>query len=160
LVFFCPNCWSEVREDDEICPVCRRVIAPLDRASYFDKLTRALRNPSADTRMRAAYLLGEIGDPRGIGPLAEILDRAGDKENLFFLREIAVALGKIDGKEAIPPLLRLMNNPSFLIREAALKSLSRLKDEKTAEAIQKALKDPSTSIQELAGELLGKNSES
>jgi HEAT repeat protein len=159
LIFFCPKCWSEVKEDDKICPECQETIAPLDQASYFDKLTRALHHPVAATRMRAAYILGEIGDKRGIEPLADIIDRAWGKENLFFLREIAIALGKIDGDEAVPVLVHLLGHPSFLIREEALKSLPSGKNKLAAEAVRKALNESSTAIRELAKEFLAKNSE-
>jgi HEAT repeat protein len=159
LIFFCPNCWAQVREDDKICPECQEEIEPLDPISYFDKLTRALHHPVGTTRMRAAYILGEIGNKRAIKPLAEVIDQAWEKENLFYLREIAFALGKINGDESVPPLVRLLSHPSFLIREAAMKSLPRVKSELTTAAAQKALNDQNSTIQELAREFLEKISE-
>ena len=157
MIFFCPNCWAQVREEEKTCPQCRVKIGAFDQLSYFDKLTRALNHPVATTRMRAAYILGEIGDLRGIKPLAEVIDRAWGREGIFFLREIAIALGKIDGQEALPALIHLMNHPSFLIRETALNSLGKIRKGEAIAAIQKAVKDPSSRVRELAREILKKD---
>ena len=154
MIFFCPNCWAQVREGEKICPQCRVKIEPLDQLSYFDKLTRALNHPVATTRMRAAYILGEIGDRRAILPLAGAIENAWEKENLFFLREIAMALGKIDGHDALPALIHLLDHPSFLIRETALKSLGKIRNGGAIAAIQKAVKDPSSRVRELARKFL------
>jgi len=158
LIFFCPNCWAQVREGEKICPECRVKIEPLDQLSYFDKLTRALNHPVATTRMRAAYILGEIGDRRAILPLAGAIENAWEKENLFFLREIAIALGKIDGHDALPALIHLLDHPSFLIREIALRSLGKIRNVKAIAAIQKAMDDPSPGVRQMAKEIIEKTS--
>ena len=116
LVFFCPHCWSSVRENEKICPECRAEIVSLDQRSYFEKLVGALHHPEATTKMRAAYILGEIGDTRAIKPLADLIDQAWETQSLFFLQEMAIALGKIDGDEVVPALVHLLEHPSFLIR--------------------------------------------
>lgn len=157
MIFFCPNCWSQVKEDEKICPECKAETIPLDQRSYFEKLLGALHHPEATTRMRTAYILGEIGDKRAIKPLVGFIDQAGETENLFFLREIAIALGKINGDEVVPALVHLLDHPSFLIREAALKSLAGVKNKKAITAVKEALKDPSPGVQELAREILEKN---
>jgi HEAT repeat protein len=119
----------------------------------------ALHHPVATTRMRAAYILGEIGDKRAIKPLADLIGQAWETQNLFFLREIAHALGKIDGDEVVPVLVHLLDYPSFLIREAALKSLPKGKNNLAVAAVQKALNDPSSIVRDLAREFLEKDSE-
>ena len=159
MVFFCPRCWSQVRENEKICPECKAEMIPLDQRSYFEKLVGALHHPVATTRTRAAYILGEIGDKRGIKPLVDVIGQAWQTESLFFLREIVIALGKIDGDEVAPVLVHLLDHPSFLIREAALKSLPKGKNNLTAAAVQKALNDSSSTVRELAREFLEKNSE-
>jgi len=159
LVFFCPRCWSRVRENERICPECKAEIIPLDQRSYFEKLVGALHHPEATTKMRAAYILGEIGDKRAIKSLVDVIDQAWETESLFFLQEIAIALGKINGDEVVPALVHLLGHPSFLIRDATLKSLSKVKNKLAMVAVKKALNDPSSTVQELAKEFLGKNSE-
>jgi HEAT repeat protein len=122
-------------------------------------LLGALHHHEATTQMRAAYILGEIGDKRALKPLADAIPQAWDTGGLFFLREIAIALGKIDGDEAVPTLAHLLDHPSFLIREAALKSLPRSKNELAKAAVKKALNDPSSRVRDLAREFLGNGSE-
>jgi HEAT repeat protein len=131
----------------------------LDQRSYFEKLVGALHHPVATARMRAAYILGEIGAKRGIKPLADLIDQAWETQNLFFLREILIALGKIDGDEVMLALVHLLKHPSFLIREAALKALPKGKNNLAVAAVQKALNDPSSNVRDLAREFLEKNSE-
>lgn len=159
MIFFCPNCWSQVREEEKTCPECQEEVEPLDQIGYFDKLTRALHHPVAATRMRAACILGEIGDKRGIKPLADLIDQAWETENLFFLREIAIALGKIDGDMVVPALVRLLDHPSFLVREAALKALPKGKNKRAVAAVQKAMNDPSPNVRDLARKFWQKISE-
>lgn len=157
MIFFCPNCWSRVKENESICPECRAEIEPLDQRDYFEKLVGSLQHPDATTKIRAAYILGEMGDKRAINPLVDILNQPWDIQGLFFIREIAFALEKIDGEEAVPALVHLLDHPSFLIRESALKALSKIKSKETVTALRKALNDPSSSVQELAKETLEKN---
>lgn len=157
MIFFCPNCGSDIKEKEIICPKCRTEIGPLDQRNYFEKLVGALRHPEATTKIRAAYILGEIGDQRAIQPFCDILDQSWNMENLFFLREIAFALGKIDGDEAVPALVRMLTHPSIIIRESALKALGEIKNEEAAGALRKALNDPNPGLRALARDILEKN---
>jgi HEAT repeat protein len=159
LIFFCPNCWSQVKEDEKICPKCYSEIEALGQRSYIDRLVSALRHPWASTRMEAAYILGEIGDKQAVKPLGDVIDQIGETQDLFFLREIAIALGKINGDEAVPALVHLLDHRSFLIRKTALQSLPRGKNKLVMVAVKKALSDPSSTVRELAREFLEKNSE-
>jgi len=156
LTFFCPNCWSEVKEDEKICPKCHSEIGALGQRSYIDRLVRALHHPWASNRMRAAYILGEIGDKQAVKPLVGVIDQVWETQDLFFLREIAIALGKINGDEAVSALVHLLDHRSFLIRKTALKSLPRGKNKLVMVAVKKALNDPSSTVQELAKEFLEK----
>jgi len=154
MIFFCPNCWSRVKEDEKICHECQADIEPLDHLSYFEKLVNALNHPERTARIRAAYILGELGDGRAIKPFAKVLDKPRGIEDVFFIEMVAIALGKLDGEEALPILIRLMDHASFLVRRAALKSLSNFQNERALKVIKKALKDPSPNVQELARKIL------
>ena len=146
LTFLCPNCWSEVKEGEKICPKCHSEIEALGQRSYIDKLVGALHHPWASNRMWSVYILGEIGDKQAIKPLVDILDQVWDTQEFLFLKEIAIALGKIDGDEMVPALVHLMDHRVFLIREAALKSLPKGKNNLAAAAVQKALNGPSSTV--------------
>ena len=55
--------------------------------------------------------------------------------------------------------MHLLDHPSFLIQEAALKELPKGKNKWAVAAVQKALNDPSSNVRDLARVFLGKNSE-
>jgi len=154
IFFYCPNCWSRIKEDGRICPECKEEIKSFVRLSYFKRLVRALNHPERTTRIRAAYILGELRDKRAVKPLAKAIVRTPGIRDIFFEEAIVVALGKIDGEEALPILISLLEHRSFLVRTAALNSLNRFKTEKATQAIKRALNDPSLSIQELARRIL------
>ena len=154
MIFYCPNCWTRVKEGENVCHECKAGIEPLDHRSYFDKLVNALNHPERTTRIRAAYILGELKDRRAIKPFAEAVSKPMGVEDVFFIEMVAVALGKVDGEEALPILIRLMDHPSFLVRRAALHSLGKFKSVDALNVIKKALEDVSPSVQELAQRIL------
>jgi len=154
MIFYCPNCWTPVKEDEKVCPECKADIEPLDHRSYFEKLINALNHSERTTRIRAAYILGELKDRRAIKSFAQVVSKAGGIKDVFLVEMVAVALGKVDGEEALPILIRLMDHPSFIVRRAALNSLSRFKNGTVLKVIKRALKDPSPNVQELAQKIL------
>jgi len=154
MVFYCPNCWSRVEEEEKICHECQADIEPLDHRGYFEKLVNALNHSERTTRIRAAYILGTLGDRRAVKAFAEVVKRVKDIKDIFFIEMVAIALSKVDGEEALPILVHLMNHPSFLVRRAALNSLSKFQNEGTLRVIKRALKDPSPNVQELARKIL------
>ena len=154
MIFYCPNCWSRVKENEKVCHECQADIEPLDHRSYFEKLVNALNHSERTTRIRAAYILGELGDRRAIKSFAEVVNKPRGIEDVFSTEMIAIALGKVDGEETLSILIRLMDHPSFLVRRAALNSVSRFTSEEALEVIKKALKDSSPNVQELARKLL------
>jgi HEAT repeat protein len=154
MIFYCPNCWTTVKEDQKVCPECKVNIEPLDHRSYFEKLVNALNHSERATRIRAAYILGELRDCRAVKPFARVVSKASGIRDVFFIEMVAVALGKVNGEEALPILIRLMDHPSFLVRRAALHSLRNFRREEAFKVIKKALKDASPSVQELAQKIL------
>lgn len=154
MIFYCPNCWSRIKEDEKICPECKAEIESFDHLSYFERLVKALNHPERTTRIRAAYILGELKDKRAVKPLAKALSKTHGIRDIFFEEAVVVALGKINGEEVLPILVDLLDHPSFLIRADALHSLSRFKNKKATQAIKKALSDPSPSVQEMARKIL------
>ena len=154
VIFCCPNCWIRVKEDEKVCHQCEVNIETLDYRSYFEKLVIALNHSERATRIRTAYILGELRDRRAIKPFAEVVSKAGGIKDVFFIEMVAVALVKVNGEEVLPILIRLMDHPSFLVRRAALHSLRNFRSEGTLKVIKKALKDASPNVQELAQKIL------
>jgi HEAT repeat protein len=154
IFFYCPNCWIRIKEDEKICHECKAEIESFDHLSYFEKLVRALNHSERTTRIRAAYMLGELKDKRAVKPLAKAIGRTPGIRDIFFEEAVVIALGKIGGAEALPILINLLDHPSFLVRTAALNSLRRFKTKKATQGIRKASNDPSLSVQELARKIL------
>gem|GEM_PF-2191235 len=120
----------------------------------MEKLVNLLDHPERDTRIRAAYFSGELRDRQAIKPIAEVVNRVNGTQDLYFIETVAIALGKVRGEETLPILIRLMDHPSFLVRRAALNSLNKFRSKEALKVIKKALKDPTSIIQELAQKIL------
>ena len=154
MIFYCPKCWAHVKEDEKVCHECKADIETLNHRGYFEKLVSALNHLERTTRIRAAYILGELRDRRAVKPFAKVVSKASGIQDVFFIEMIAVALGKVNGEEVLPILIRLMDHPSFLVRRAALHSLGKFRSEEALKVIKKALKDASPNVQELAQKIL------
>ncbi|MBN1328424.1 MAG: HEAT repeat domain-containing protein [Candidatus Heimdallarchaeota archaeon] len=86
---------------------------------------KALRNKSWVTRMKAAEILGEIGNNSSVNPLIRTLRFDSESK----VREwAAIALGRLGSKKAIKPLISALKKDSDLIvRSEAAIALGRLK---------------------------------
>lgn len=155
MIFYCPDYWTPVKKDERVCHECKTDIEPLDhQKSYFEKWINALNHPERATRIRVAYILGELGDRGAIKPFEKVVSKANRIQDVFFIETIAMAIGKVGGNKALPILIRLMEHPSFLVRRVALHSLRNFRNEEAIKAINKALKDASPNVREPAQKIL------
>lgn len=108
-------------------------------------------------RYFAIQALGEIGDPRAVGPLSNLL-KSGDT-NLTDLRQAIEALGEIGDVEAVDPLIQVLvgddrkGDPDFLQSKAA-KALGKIRDKRAVDPLIHALEDGSCHVREVAAEAL------
>jgi hypothetical protein len=120
--FFCPRCWDDFAEDTSVCPSCGLGIyefwEPLD---HVEKLIVALDHPEPSTPVRAAHLLGRIGDQRAVPALIRTVETTRD---VYLARACIRALGEIGSPEAIRFLCGLTAHPARLIGEEAERALS------------------------------------
>ncbi|HDP79448.1 MAG TPA: hypothetical protein ENN21_01250 [Spirochaetes bacterium] len=115
--YYCPGCHADFSEDHERCPRCGINIASFfESRDYIDKLIAALRHPEPSTPLRAAWLLGKIGDPRAEKPLMEC---ALETDDLYFLRAALLALGDIATEKAIAFVAGYRDHDSVIVRDAA-----------------------------------------
>lgn len=87
------------------------------RLDAIDPLIVAMSDQDAGVRMLAAYALGSLRSPKAVDALITALDDpAGD----YVTTNVAVALGQIGDKRAVPALLRLFqrNRNSFWVKDA------------------------------------------
>jgi hypothetical protein len=121
--FFCPSCWSDFTEDLARCPNCGLDIRTFwTSRDYVDKLIVALGHPEPETPIRAAELLGRIGDGRAIEPLKQILASTKD---VYLAREAAHALGRFLDAEVRLFLGAMANHPAEMVRREIEAILSR-----------------------------------
>lgn len=146
---------ADYKAESEIRHAAARALVEIG-APAVELLLVALRNEDMGVRHRAAYALGDIGDPRAVHPLtAALKDAYGDVR-----RAAATALGKIGDSRAVEPLLAMFNNDSEdpYIREVCAEALGKLGDVRAIEPLVCALqtwglsKAPATALDQLGWE--------
>jgi HEAT repeat protein len=125
VTFFCPNCWSEVKEGEKVCPRCGVEISKvLDQRDYIGKLIAALSHPEPTTPLRAAWLLGKLRARSAVGALLDLLQGGADP----YVKAAAVeALGQIGEASAEGVLAELAERGPVLLRGKAEEALRRLR---------------------------------
>ncbi len=115
-------------------------------------ILEALRCDSPDTRGAAAGALGRMKDPRALPALL-----AGFKDKTGHVRaSVAVALGKIDAKRGVQPLIEALEaDADERVRRYAAKSLGQIADPTAFEPLVAALKDEDSHVRETAASALG-----
>ena len=109
-------------ESTKVCPRCGADLSSLDRASYDDKLTRALWHPDGETARRAASLLGARRAFMAVGALVE---RYHARPDPFLAADIVRALRYIDTAEANKALGEIARSAPVLVRRALAEALPR-----------------------------------
>lgn len=124
LSFFCPCCWKKIAEKDVICPRCGGDIHAADAKTFPEKLRAALHHSEPQTRVRAAWILGELRDESAVQELMAVIEEADDG----FVAEAAVeALGKVGAIDAIAVLERAEERGTVRVRCAARKALEQIR---------------------------------
>jgi HEAT repeat protein len=101
-------------------------------------LVDCLNDASPDIRDSAADALAKIGDPSAGKALMECF--AGAEREIGVRQMLALALGAVGHKPAIPLLIQALNEPNGTLRGCAAWSLGVLDAEEAKDALQRALK--------------------
>ncbi|MDD3043633.1 MAG: HEAT repeat domain-containing protein [Methanosarcinaceae archaeon] len=99
-------------------------------------LISLLGHKDAAVRKAAAYALGRIGDPRAVEALTE---RVETEENWLERRIMAETLIEIGGTEAVEPLIMLLEDKDYRIRQSAAMGLGKLRATEAVDALLEAL---------------------
>ncbi len=126
VTYYCPYCWETIPAGTRACPACG---APLEEDSrdIIAKYIAALSHPQAETRLRAAWILGQMRAARAIESLVEVVTARGYGDP-YLLAAAAESLGQIGGDEAEKALVALSadSTASVVGRVAALRALECL----------------------------------
>ena len=93
MIFYCTNCWEEIKEVDKICPNCGIEISKLEDESFIQKLIRALEHPEPETPIRAAYV---IANRKAKESLPYLMNKIKSEKDPFILKAFIEAVLKID----------------------------------------------------------------
>jgi len=110
-------------------------------------LVKLLEHRRMETRLNAVKALGDVGSEEAIPALATLIESGAarserDREEPE-VRQLAVeALGKIGGN-AVPELVKIVENKGSSLRVDAIRTLAVLGDEKVVEPLLDALKEQS-----------------
>jgi len=123
-----------------------------DGGNNVEKLIGALRHPEPQTRLRAAWLLGEKGEARAVGPLVKAIDDNWDDP--YILATIVTALGMIGDIRALDEITALLKNSYLVVRVAATRAIGLIGNSRGIEPLRSALKDRNAAVRKEAAEAL------
>jgi serine/threonine-protein kinase len=100
----------------------------------FKHLVKTLDDPDPEVRARAVEALVTLEDKRAVPVFLRLLRELPTLGTL-----VIPALAKLEGRQAIPPLIECLQGTNQAVRIAALRALSSLADTSHAEQIWKAV---------------------
>lgn len=114
MVYYCTNCWKEIKKDETICPYCGTDQSILDKAAFKDKLINALNHPEPETPIRAANILAQLKVKEAVPSLIKKLEKEKDP---FIIESIVRALIEIDLLGTKPHIMKICaGNPTVTIK--------------------------------------------
>jgi HEAT repeat protein len=125
ITYYCPNCWRELSEQDDVCPTCGYLMADFSRLALEEKLLLSLSHPVLDSQMMAAQILGNLGSTKALPQFEVIL--SDPKTKIYLLREVIQALSKIRHPKSAELLRKAMGHFSPLIRRLVEEQLYKMK---------------------------------
>ncbi len=151
ITLYCPQCYAANPDTAKRCHACGAPLNTDDDQDFVDGLIWALRHPEPTVAPRAAWILGNLREPRAVAPLLELLERS---EDMGSLAEAATALGKIGDAAAVPALERLLRGSYLPVRLRAVDALARIGGAKAVRVLREAAEDPSAAVRWAAREAL------
>jgi len=116
---------------------CIKALGEIEDPAAIQALIEQLGNASWFVRRAAGEALWQIG-PAAVGDLI----RGLGSSNVDVRYWCSKVLGEMQAKEAVDPLIKLLEDKEWSIRSGAAYSLGEIGDERAAEALLKYLEDP------------------
>jgi len=117
--------------DPQKRPVAKALLVDYG-AKAVPPLIRALEGPDADLACAAAQVLGEIGDPRAIGPLSKIVMHQAPQ----IATDAVVALGHFPDPKSLAALDQALHSEHPTVRLEAALGLAQLSSEPSGRALE------------------------
>lgn len=126
--------------DEELRWYAARILGEFNHSAVITALVELLKTcESEELNAMAATALGNIGSP-AVAALTELL--ADEETRLLAVR----SLSQIRRAETIAPLLRVVQDPQFAVRTAAIEALSSFHDPRIPPVLINALDDKASSV--------------
>ncbi len=142
-----------IRNPAETVEVRRRALEALafaDRAETPALIEAAYHDENEDMRLSAVFAMGRTCDPAWTETV--INELASPSPAMRF--EAARACGEIEAEEALPALIRHLEDQDRQVREMVIWALGEIGGKAARRALQGCLKDPDPGIREAAAEAL------
>jgi HEAT repeat protein len=107
----------------------------LDREAFYASVKQLVEHKQAVIRLNAAFVLGDVKRPEGLGMLESALADPSD----LVKTSAVVALGKIGDPREIPRLEKLVEDPNPVLREEAVYAVFAIAGAKRANLVYDAL---------------------
>jgi len=140
-----------IRNPDETVGVRRRALEALsfaDRGEVPGLIAAAYRDPDASMRLSAVFAMGRTCDPAWTETV--IAELSSPSPAMRF--EAARACGEIEAEDAVPALVRCLEDRDREVREMVIWALSEIGGKAARHALRRLVRDPG--IQEVAEEAL------
>lgn len=156
---YCIHCWAELPAGAAVCPKCGQPIDDVT-ADIVEKYIVALHHPQAETRLRAAWMLGRMQAARAVPALQDIVRTRGQGDP-YLLSAAVRSLGQIGDERAAPLLAELLadGRAAFMARVEAVHALNLIGGEQAHTAIAGAASDANERVREAARALLVQQAE-
>jgi HEAT repeat protein len=123
---YCIHCWATIPVQAPVCPACGAPTADAG-ADIVDKYIAALQHPQAETRLRAAWMLGRMRAVRALPALQEIVRTRGH-DDPYLLSAAVQSLGQIGDDRTLLVLRDLLDDQTaaFMARVQAINALNNI----------------------------------
>jgi HEAT repeat protein len=109
-------------------------------------IEQAYHSSDIKTKASAIYAMGRNCDPIWLTTL--LTELSSDEAGIRY--EAANACGELGSEEAVPHLLKLIEDEDNQVQEAAIKALGEIGGEQAKQALSKLMKNPKTRIRQAA----------